>query len=447
MPAPEVYSLGWDHGRKSFTLDQLLNFNIGGRYNEEWASQAMTAREAYEQVGWYKRCVDVRARTLAALPWAIYGRGDDPVLTESEDTPPDLAWFNAAPSIFRWEVALTMVGQAFSLKERVGRRMTGLYHFGVGTIKPVYTREGIAGYERWVNGTKVAVIPPEEVLAIWAPDAWIELGPGAPDGAAALLHAQVLHDLTGYTGENLRSGLVKKVVWTAEGRPPEPDVREQTEDYLTRWVMGRGKTRVKVISGAVKPEIIGSDLSDLTDTAISESHQRALATALGVPHSLVMSDAANFATAKADQLNFLTTTLQHEAGVIADALNRQLFDGLGLHFRFEIERTEAVQSAEAEKALASVALFTGGVLTRDEVRASMGYDPLGEEETPQAEDEVDATTRTLDLDRWRRKVEKRGRDVKFVPEILAPAEADIIRERLKAGYDLDEVFRPPFLDF
>ncbi len=292
----------------------------------------------------------------------------------------------------------------------------------------------------------MAEIAPEDMLSFYAPDAYVEQGPGAPDGVAAILHAQVLHDLTGYTSENLRSGLVKKLIMVAEGRPPEPDERERVESWLTRWIFGRGKTQVKVMGGNLRPELIGSDLSDLTDTDIAEAHQRALATALGVPHSLVMSDAANFATAKADQLNFITTTLSHEAGVIASALNKQVFDPLGLNFRFELERTEAVQSAENEKAMGQVALFTGGILTRDEVRQTLGYDPLGEDEEPAPREEVD-DAKSLDLDRWRRKVESKGRDVKFSPDALTTTEAGVIRERLKSGYPLEEAFAPPFSDF
>jgi hypothetical protein len=56
-------------------------------------------------------------------------------------------------------------------------------------------------------------------------------------------------------------------------------------------------------------------------------------------------------------------------------------------------------------------------------------------------------TKNLDIQRWRTKINRKGRDVKFTPDALADYEADIIRERLATGADLDEVFRPPFSDF
>jgi hypothetical protein len=53
--------------------------------------------------------------------------------------------------------------------------------------------------------------------------------------------------------------------------------------------------------------------------------------------------------------------------------------------------------------------------------------------------------RSLDLKRWRTKVEKRGRVVKFQPDAITQDEADVIRERLLAGTPLDAAFAPPFL--
>ena len=439
---PTIYTTGYD-ATKGLTLEQLVDFNIGGA-GTDWLDRPkkMTAYEAYKSVAWYKRCVDVRARGLASLPWAIYGRGDDPIATESDDLPDELAWFRPGRSLALIEIALVTTGSAFALVERVGRRVDGLFHYNPFTIKPKYSRQGITGYERKIDGQVVAVIPPEEMLAIFSADPFTEQGPGATDGHAAVLHAQVLQDLTGYASENLRSGLLKKPLFFGEGRAPEPDERERTESELTRWIMGRGKTRVRILSSQIKPEVLGSDLSDLDSASLTESHQRSIATGLGVPHSLVMSDAANFATAKADQLNFLTTTLRHESLMIEEAMNQQVFDRLNLRFRFEIERTEAVQSEEQEKAMGLVGLVAGGILTRDEARLTLGYDPLEEDEEPMPEPENDA--RALDIRRWRSKVEKRGRGVKFSPDALTEDEADAIRGRLASGADLEQAFSPPF---
>lgn len=455
MNKPAIYTTKYDHDRKALTLEQLVDFNVGGHGADWWYERPreLTAEAAYREVGWYKRCVDVRARSLASMPWALYGpRSDDPIVTETDDLPDDLAWFNPGRAFFRFEVALTVTGSAYALIEKSGRRVTNLFHFNPFTIKPKYTKQGIAYYERWVDGVHVANVTLDDMLAIFSPDPFVEQGPGASDGNAARVHAQVLQDLAGYTSENLRSGLVKKIVWTAEGRPPEKDERERVEDWLTRFIMGRNRTRTKVLSGQLTPQEIGSDLSDLGDKEITEDHQRAIATALGVPHSLVMSDAANYATAAADQLNFITTTLAHECRIVEEALNNQIFGPAGMNFRFEIERTEAVQRSESEKALSVVALFTGGVLTRDEVRQTLGYDPLGEEEEQQAgmtqDEDEDEDRRSVDIDRWRKKVENRGdREVKFSPDHLTGDEAAVIRERLASGAPLDEVFSPPFSSF
>lgn len=449
-------------GATKFTLEQIEDFGLSGLSVP--SDDRLSLSAAYAQVGWFKRCIDVRARSVAGLPWAIYGaRSSDPVWTDDSAQPGSLAWLAMRDALYTAEVSLALFGAAYALKERSGRTMTGLYWYNAGTVKPEWRGTDIVRFKRRV-GTKDEYLAPEDVIAVFVSDAVREIGPGNPDALAALIHAQVLHDLAGYTSEQLRSGLIKRTVFTSDGRRPPDDEAKRVEAWLSRWLLGRNKTDVKVMSGNLKPVEIGSSLADLAAREIEQAHREAIATTLGVPHSLVMSNAANYATAVADQLGFYLTTVIPEARTIQDAMNAHLFNRMGLELQFEPDRSEVIEQQQAQSAQAVVALYTAGVLTLDEVRAQLGYEPSGtgaastaaendnDATTPDAgstpagsTDDDDTAARALDLKRWRTKVERRGRGVKFAPDAIEAHEADVIRERLARGEPLDDAYAPPFL--
>lgn len=448
------------------TLEQIEGWGLSGKLGIPGGEGALTVTTAYQKVGTFRRGVDLRARSVAGLPWAIYGRGDEPVWTESTDRPDDLEWLRLRDALYTAEVSLTLFGAAYALKERSGRRPTGLYWYNAASITPNYEEADIPSYtrrittrdNRWINETILA----ENILAIFPPDAMREMGPATPDAEAALMSAQVLFDLDSYAAENLRDGLMKTTIATAPGRRPPEEEARRAENWLTRNLWGRGKKReAKIFSGELKLVEVGSNLTNLASKDLAEHHQKTIATALGIPHSLMMSNAANYATAQTDVLQMLTNTSIPDARIIQDAFNEQVLNPLGLDLQFEPERAEAMQVAQDAQAQSTVSLYVAGLIDRNEARIRVNYDPQDdpEDEAPEPEPEVptdevpseepeddDAQpVRALDVRRWRAKVEKRGRRVKFMPDALREEEADEIRERLATGLPLEEVFEPPYL--
>ena len=69
-----------------------------------------------------------------------------------------------------------------------------------------------------------------------------------------------------------------------------------------------------------------------------------------MPHSLVAADAANYATAQQDEINFLTNCIIPEAKLIERTLNRQMFMPIGLRFQFQPDRLSAMQEDEEQRA-------------------------------------------------------------------------------------------------
>lgn len=334
----------------------------------------------YRDQGFLRRCVDVRASALSDIPWSLYQEGgDEPVWTDDTEVPDDLAAIaDLRHVLHEMEASLTLMGQAYRLKEiRQGEEM-GLRLLPAQQMERKTKRysRGPVEYERRVNG-QVEKFQPEDVVEVHYPDAFTDQPPPGP-GRAAKLDADVLHGLSTFLESYMDRGLIKATILTVEGGAPEQE-RNRLEKWWNRWFSGASNGgRQKVINSAVEPKTVGEGLGEVSDTDIVQQARQAISTALGVPHSIVMSDAANFATANADRLNFYQQTVIPDARLIESALNDQYFRERGLRFEFHPDRVEALQAYELEKAEAVSKVVGGPVLTRDEGRELLGYEPLDE---------------------------------------------------------------------
>ena len=464
MPKPDFYVMG--STMKGVSLNDPEWQSIFNLHGHE-AVVKMSPQVAWTDEGWTRRCVDVRAKALAAMPFVIHKGGMDNIIwSAGEEAPEELAWLDLFDYLYRAEAALALVGAAYAMKEGsfnrdgVLTKADGLSWINPTSIKPNF-EEGEYGpdargnfryYERSANQRKFQ-IPRSRVVGTFQPSPFVEQGFGVADAHATRMHSQILHDLAEYTSGQLRSGLVKKTVWVADKDARQPD--ELTVKRWQRWVrrniLGTKPTPDDpMVMQGLSAQEVGSDLSDLHSDLITRDAREAIASALGVPHSLVMSNAANYATAKSDQLAFMANTVVPQARLVAHALNSQLLMPLGYHLEFEPHKTEVMQQSELEKAQAIAIAVGAPVLSVNEGRELLGYEPLpGQDfvaEQPQTVRSAD-DTKALDIQRWKTKIANKGREAKFSPDSLTDYEADIIRERLATGMDLEEVFRPPFVGF
>ena len=467
---PDIYVMGSSAKGVGLT-DAEWDFILGNA--NDGTKEDISIRAAYTKEGFTKRCVDVRARTLAGMPFSIM-QGGSVLYTHEDDIPWD--WFDPFGMLYRIEGALSLTAAAYMFKE--GRHLDGVFGApekidGLKWLNPTTVIPNLepgpygpdehgdfTHFKREVNG-RTFYVPRELILSVFTPDPFTEQGAGAADGDAARLYSQILTDLNQFSSDQLRSGLVRKTVFVAEANARQPDEHQMKRwrQYIKRFLLGPTGTPPEVMQGLDTKEI-GASLADLHSNELSEQAQKAIATSFGVPHSLVMSDAANYATAQADRINFYETTVIPQAMLIQREMNRQLFSAMGLRMQFEPSKLEAFQRAELEKAQAVFQLVGGPVLTREEGRAMLGYaeNPEGEFVTPMAavpqkEEKGDEEEAEMDVDakkelrNWRKVIEKHGRGATFKCHALKGYEEEEVRERLIAGLGLDEVFRPPFSGF
>jgi uncharacterized protein YlaN (UPF0358 family) len=126
---------------------------------------------------------------------------------------------------------------------------------------------------------------------------------------------------------------------------------EKIEAWWKRFFSGVRKAwSTAAIRGKLEAVVVGEGLESLSNSELTTESRQAIATALGVPHSIVAADAANFATAQQDEINFLTNCIIPQCRLIERTLNRQMFAATGLRFHFEPDRLSAMQEDEEQRA-------------------------------------------------------------------------------------------------
>ena len=101
--------------------------------------------------------------------------------------------------------------------------------------------------------------------------------------------------------------------------------------------------------GAATPVVVGEGLAGLSESELTDEKREDIATALGVPHSLLFSNATNFATAEQDELNFYKQTIIPDATAIARAMNRQYFEPAGYRLHFQPDQMDIFQEDEEDR--------------------------------------------------------------------------------------------------
>jgi HK97 family phage portal protein len=322
-----------------------------------------TPRNLYSLVGWLYACVNLRADRVAGMPWAIF-RGNDKILADGDDLTVYPFLDNFTDLLELTEGSLCLCGYAYWFKARNLRNQPlGLRWFAPDTIQVLYDRTaGIAGFRRMLDPTQSVAVgidfTPDDIVYFKLPNAMSELEPGTPPAQAAIADAAVLQHMADFKAAFFARGAIKATVLTIDGNPADAEVKK-LEAWWKRFFSGvKQAWSTAAVRAGVTPVIVGEGLESLSNSELTTESRQSIATALGVPHSIIAADAANFATAQQDEINFLMNAIIPECRLIERNLNRQLFRPAGLRFQFEPQRLSAMQEDEEERAR-SYAFYVG----------------------------------------------------------------------------------------
>jgi hypothetical protein len=509
---PDVFMMGAG-GLKSVSLESLPA--------EAWtwhtrSTDTSDLSKYKKSVPWLSRGIALRAQTLSALPFAIVKDKPPEVAKtpEPEEEPepepepveggPPLAkkppkekkpdkpepdpdfdtsdtWqnkINCIPDpvnlLYRIEASLAVYGCCYLLREQRENVMTkavrtsGLRYVLPTTIQPIIGPDAtLTGFKRSV-GNRIIELSPEALIYFWLPDEEVECGPpGRSAVGSALAAAGVLYNVDRFATNYFQSGAIKATLLKLPS-PASPDERDRLKAWWKRVTSGISRAWTTEIAATdLTVEQIGDGLEGLTDTNLIASKREDIATGLGVPHSLLFSNAANYATAETDVKSFLNHTILPDALFIAGVLNSQLLKPSGYRWEFRPETLDVFQTEEADRAGAFKLYVDAGIKrsiacqmvglelpsgvkpedldpkekTPEEIAAATppqllpfvgpGANPPAQPgqppKPPTARENMDA-----DLERWQRKAVKRAREGKPGP---VPFESEFIPAELKAGIE------------
>mgnify|MGYP001269882107 CR=1 FL=1 len=302
------------------------------------------------------RAVDVRASSLVGMPWEITPttEGAEAVWTsEDEDAPPQLSFLADLPMLlWQTEASWCFKSQAFWHKERNRTRTVNVRWLDPNSMAPVWdVQSGLVGFTRALgNGTKVQMAP-EDVVYIWR-QGLRETTPMTPPAQAAAQAAGVLFNADQFAAQFFARGAIKATLLTVDGNP-SPEEMKKLESWWKRFFSGIGNAwSTAAVRVGVTPVTVGEGLESLNTSTLTDDKQKEILVAMGVPASLVMANAANYATAQQDEQNFYNLTIIPDARLIQRQINRQLLAPLNLRLVFKPQELSCFQEDENTRSAA-----------------------------------------------------------------------------------------------
>ena len=251
-------------------------------------------------------------------------------------------------------------------------------------VRPeINERDGLTHFTRTLGDGVEKRFELDDIVYLWVPDPFVEIGPAEHyPGRAALQAAGILSNMDEFLVGYFARGLIKATLLTKMPTPglttgPQKTSDDERSRVLEWWRRATGGIKnanvTEMATGDFRPIVVGEGLQDLQNTSLTTEQRETIATALGVPHSKVTANAANFATANQDARSFVTDTMIPETRWIGAELNRQIFAPMGLQFDFQPEALAIMQDDEAQRAASHEALVRAGMSLEAAVRV-LGYD-------------------------------------------------------------------------
>lgn len=329
----------------------LKDVQEGGRSVEQLA----------EAVGWVFVALNKRKMKILEIPYHWERNGDEieyaqmPIKLKSRQL-----WQQTDES-------LQLYSQAYYLKQRVGRRLVGLRWLDPVTIEPDYDtatpENGVTRY--WYtkdNGPFAKTLPAEDVIAVTLPGLR-ELQPGTSAGVATRLAAAIVRGIgeTSATFFGNNALPITLVIVPESAGQAEISRLEAFWKRITNQGRGSNEMRATATRGDVKIETLSLAPKDLAQRELEDAQVDLILAAHDVPRSVVLSDAANYATDLAAARRF-TAAMGSRLEYIASVINEDAdIMAMGLEMVVNVEHHADMKEDEAQRAEAFVQFVAGGL--------------------------------------------------------------------------------------
>lgn len=364
------------NGQKALPLD------LNALHNDElWSALggnvpvSDSVRRLYETVSILHRCVRIRANGLFKVPWVIANASGDTVWKRGDEPPPDLQFLKPLSRLlYKTEAALCLGAQAYWHKERNRVRVTNLRWLAPVATEPYWDQERGLTHFRYNNGVRVTELPVGDVVYLWYQHPLHETLRDVSPGEASMAAAGVLYNVDAFTAGFFSRGAIKAMILGVTGSPPKEE-RDRIKAWWSRTVNGvKNAFKTEVVNAdSIKPVVVGEGIQELSNTELTEEKRADIAVGMGIPLSMVFSDAANYATAQQDEQNFYNSTIIPDCELLAEQVDEQLLAPYGYHLVFKPETMDVFQTDENERAQ-SFATYVGARMPKSLIAEMLGME-------------------------------------------------------------------------
>lgn len=377
------------------------------------------------QVPWLYRALTIRANAVSSIPFEIVDRQGKTVNFPA----------NIKKILYLSELSLCIFGLSYLFVERKKiSGISGLRWLSPETITPKFDDvSGLVGFSRMLPGGKTVDLSLDDIVYLHIPDTTSEVLPTSSPVKSVLTTASIALNANDLLSGFFERGAIGATVLTVDGNPSEAEIKK-LESWWRRVIAGVSNAWASVALRAdVKPIQVGSSISDLEMSAMYADIRNQICASLGVPQTL-LDDAANYATAKEHRRSFYDETVIPEAMLIESQLNEQLFQKIGMLFRFLPEKLEIYQQDEASKANSVVQLVSAGIMDIDTAREWLGINSPSSANTTAENMEEIKIARHAEFRRLREFMEKRKNiNRPFVSSVLPDCVMNMVDSAMKGG--------------
>lgn len=311
----------------------------------------------YADVAAVFRAFNLTANATAGIPFALVKGKED--FDVSDDWQNKVGFMPKPKELIRlWRLSLSATNSAYGFMESKKETGKNLRYIVPSTITPnIDPKTGLTGFKRTLSTGSIdyPLGKTNPIFWMWRMDHTTELLPAkATEFQAMCAAAGILYYADGHIQAFFKRGGIKPTMLVLKGMV-DPTKVEKIENIWTKIISGGYKYLGKVFqgvdaAGGLEATPIGEGVDSLKDENINRTKIEAVAMALGIPLSLLLSNSNNYATAQVEYKGWYDNSLAPWCEFMAEEMTDKLFKPLGLKFVFRPEMSDVGQEEEVTRA-------------------------------------------------------------------------------------------------
>ena len=338
----------------------LKGFNLPVDFESDFGwdvyGKEVDGKELYAKVSAVYRAENLNESAVASMPFVIYDKAGNEWDT-SADYQNKLGFLPNPGKLFGlWRKSLSFTNKGFGLFER-RNGVTELRYIVPTTIQiDSNERDGVVGYWRQLRNSRTYYpVKKGQMVGLLKTDYDTEILPSDNTEFRALMAAaNILYWSDYFVGDFFKRGGIKPHMLFVKGMLTQEE-RERIESVWDKLMRGLRQFMGKVYQAdAVTAQPLGSGVNDFKDNEFYKSACENVAMVSGIPLSVLLSNSANFATARQEYKTWYDTGVVPWCNFIAHEFSFHVLSKFDLTLEFLTEQTDPDMEEEFRRSNAFV---------------------------------------------------------------------------------------------